>query len=217
MKIKDLENNEKYSIGEEIANSITHGIGALFGIAGLVILVIFSALSRNPSKVIASTVYGISLIILYIASTLYHAIQHKGAKKVFEIIDHSAIYLLIAGTYTPFTLLALKGKIGWIIFSIVWSLTIVGIVLKAFFVKKFMILSTIIYIFLGWMVVFAFKPLVSAVSHKTIILLVLGGIFYTIGTVFYILRKIRYGHMVWHLFVLAGSVLHFFAVFNIVK
>lgn len=216
-KIKDLENIESYSIGEEIANSITHGLGALLGIAGLIVLIIFSALSTSPTKIIASIVYGLSLIILYLASTLYHAIQHKKAKRVLEIIDHSAIYLLIAGTYTPFTLLALKGKIGLTIFTIVWSLTVVGIVLKAFFVKKFMILSTLIYIFLGWMVVFAFKPLVNAVSHQTVVLLVLGGVFYTIGTIFYIWRKLKYGHMIWHMFVLAGSFFHFFAVYIIVR
>lgn len=215
--MKDVENNEKYTIGEEIANSITHGVGALFGIAGLVILVVFSSFAGSVVKIVSSAIYGTSLIVLYLASTLYHSIQHRKAKQVLEIIDHSAIYLLIAGTYTPFTLIALKGALGWIIFSVVWVLSVVGIVFKVFFVKKFMILSTMIYIFLGWFIVFAFKPLVTSVSQLTIWLLVLGGISYTIGSVFYIWRKLKYGHMVWHLFVLVGSILHFFAVLNIAR
>lgn len=215
--MRDIENNEKYTIGEEIANSITHGVGALFGIAGLVILVVFSSFAGSVVKIVSSVIYGASLIILYLASTLYHSIQHRKAKQVLEIIDHSAIYLLIAGTYTPFTLIALKGKLGCIVFSVVWALSIIGIVLKVFFVKKFMILSTMIYIFLGWFIVFAFKPLVVSVNQLTIWLLVLGGISYTVGSVFYIWRKLKYGHMVWHLFVLLGSILHFFAVLNIAK
>uniref|UniRef100_A0A7C5Y9P0 Hemolysin III family protein n=1 Tax=Fervidobacterium nodosum TaxID=2424 RepID=A0A7C5Y9P0_9BACT len=215
--MRDIENNEKYTIGEEIANSITHGVGALFGIAGLVILVVVSSFAGSVVKIVSSVIYGASLIILYLASTLYHSIQHRKAKQVLEIIDHSAIYLLIAGTYTPFTLIALKGTLGWIVFSIVWGLSIIGIVLKVFFVKKFMILSTMIYIFLGWFIVFAFKPLVASVSNLTIWLLVLGGVSYTAGSVFYMWRKLKYGHMVWHLFVLLGSILHFFAVLNIAR
>ncbi|MEN3042350.1 MAG: hemolysin III family protein [Fervidobacterium sp.] len=215
--MRDFENNESYSIGEEIANSVTHGIGAILGIAGLVVLIVFGGLSKDPLKIISFAIYGASLIIMYLASTLYHSIQHKATKKILEIIDHSAIYLLIAGTYTPFTLIALKGKIGWIIFTIVWGLSIVGVVLKVFFVKKFMILSTIVYIALGWFIVFAFKPLVNSVSELTIWLLVLGGFSYTLGAIFYILRKLRYGHMIWHLFVLFGSILHFFAVLSIVN
>ncbi|MCX7653914.1 MAG: hemolysin III family protein [Fervidobacterium sp.] len=215
--MRDFENNESYSIGEEIANSVTHGIGAILGIAGLVVLIVFGGLSKDPLKITSFAIYGASLIIMYLASTLYHSIQHKAAKKVLEIIDHSAIYLLIAGTYTPFTLIPLKGRIGWIIFTIVWALSIVGVVLKVFFVKKFMILSTIVYIALGWFIVFAFKPLVNSVSKLTIWLLVFGGLSYTLGTIFYIFRRLRYGHMIWHLFVLFGSILHFFAVFSIVN
>ncbi|MFN4223811.1 MAG: PAQR family membrane homeostasis protein TrhA [Fervidobacterium nodosum] len=214
--MRDFDNNEKYTIGEEIANSITHGVGALFGIAGLVVLIIFSAFTHDAFKIVSAVIYGVSLMIMYLSSTLYHSIQHKKAKQIFEIFDHSSIYLLIAGTYTPFTLVSLNGKIGWTMFAIVWSLTAIGIFLKVFFVKRFLILSTLIYIFLGWMIVFEFKPLISAISNITLWLLVLGGVSYTLGTIFYVWRRLKFGHMVWHLFVLVGSFLHYFAVFNVV-
>ncbi|ABS60478.1 PAQR family membrane homeostasis protein TrhA [Fervidobacterium nodosum] len=214
--MRDFDNNEKYTIGEEIANSITHGVGALFGIAGLVVLIIFSTFTHDALKIVSAVIYGVSLMIMYLSSTLYHSIQHKKAKQIFEILDHSSIYLLIAGTYTPFTLVSLNGKIGWTMFAIVWLLTAIGIFLKVFFVKRFLILSTLIYIFLGWMIVFEFKPLISAISNTTLWLLVLGGVSYTLGTIFYVWRRLKFGHMVWHLFVLLGSFLHYFAVFNVV-
>ncbi|MGC8820465.1 MAG: PAQR family membrane homeostasis protein TrhA [Fervidobacterium sp.] len=213
--IKDVENHERYTIGEEIANSITHGVGAVFGIAGMVILVIFTSLSHDVLRIVSSVIYGLSLILLYVVSTLYHSIQHRKAKEVFEILDHSAIYLLIAGSYTPFTLIALKGKIGWTMFGIIWVLALIGILFKVFFVKKFLIISTVIYILLGWMVVFALKPLIDSTTQQTLVLLVLGGISYTLGSIFYVWRKIKYGHMIWHLFVLLGSFLHYFAIFNV--
>ncbi len=214
--MRDFDNNEKYTIGEEIANSITHGIGALFGIAGLVILVIFSSFTHDAFKITSAVIYGVSLMIMYLSSTLYHSIQHRKTKQIFEIFDHSSIFLLIAGTYTPFTLVSLNGKVGWTMLTIVWSLTAIGIFLKVFFVKRFLILSTLIYIFLGWMIVFEFEPLISTISNTTLWLLVLGGISYTLGTIFYIWRRLKFGHMVWHLFVLLGSFLHYFAVFNVV-
>lgn len=211
--IKDLDNHEKYTLGEEIANSITHGIGALLSLAGLIILIIFSALKGSPLQTFSVIVYGTSLFLLYLASTLYHSIQHKKAKQILEIIDHSSIYLLIAGTYTPFTLVTLNGKIGWTIFITVWILALVGIILKPFFIKKFRILSTLLYIAMGWMIIFAIKPLIANLPAGGIRWLVVGGLLYTIGAVFYIWRKIPYGHMIWHLFVLGGSISHFIAVF----
>nr|WP_280997866.1 hemolysin III family protein [Marinitoga aeolica] len=211
--IKDLDNYEKYTLGEEIANSITHGIGALLSLAALIILIVFSALKGTPLQTFSVTVYGISLFLLYLASTLYHSIQHKKAKQILEIIDHSSIYLLIAGTYTPFTLVTLNGKIGWTIFITVWTLAFIGIALKPFFVKKFRILSTLLYIAMGWMIVFAIKPLVSTLPFGGIAWLVTGGLLYTIGAIFYVWRKLPYGHMIWHLFVLGGSISHFIAVF----
>lgn len=211
--IKDLDNHEKYTLGEEIANSITHGIGALLSLAGLIILIIFSALKGSPLQTFSVIVYGTSLFLLYLASTLYHSIQHKKAKQILEIIDHSSIYLLIAGTYTPFTLVTLNGKIGWTIFITVWILALIGIILKPFFIKKFRILSTLLYIAMGWMIIFAIKPLIANLPASGIRWLVVGGLLYTIGAVFYIWRKIPYGHMIWHLFVLGGSISHFIAVF----
>ncbi|MBM7558377.1 hemolysin III [Marinitoga litoralis] len=211
--IKDFDNFEKYTLGEEIANSITHGIGALLSLAGLIVLIIFSLLKGSFLQTISVTIYGISLFLLYLASTLYHSIQNKKVKQVLEVIDHSAIYLLIAGTYTPFTLVTLNGKIGWTIFITVWILAFIGIALKPFFVKKFTILSTILYIAMGWIIIFAIKPLVSTLPFGGIIWLVTGGLLYTIGAIFYIWRKLPYGHMIWHLFVLGGSISHFVAVF----
>ncbi|HQO05359.1 MAG TPA: hemolysin III family protein [Fervidobacterium sp.] len=211
----DKENIERYTMGEEIANSVTHGVGALLSIAGLVLLIVFSAFTANSLTITSFTIYGASLFLLYLISTLYHAIQHKKTKFIFEIMDHSAIYLLIAGTYTPFCLVSLKGALGWTIFGIVWGCAALGIVFKIFFVKKFMFLSTLMYILMGWMVVFALKPLIAATSKQTIIFLVIGGLFYTFGAIFYVWRKVKYHHMVWHLFVLAGSVFHYFSVLSI--
>ncbi len=211
----DKENIERYTMGEEIANSVTHGVGALLSIAGLVLLIVFSAFTANSLTITSFTIYGASLFLLYLISTLYHAIQHKKTKFIFEIMDHSAIYLLIAGTYTPFCLVSLKGVLGWTIFGIVWGCAVLGIVFKIFFVKKFMFLSTLMYILMGWMVVFALKSLIAATSKQTIIFLVIGGLFYTFGAIFYVWRKVKYHHMVWHLFVLAGSVFHYFSVLSI--
>jgi hemolysin III len=211
--LKDLDNIEKYSIGEEIANAVIHGIGALLSIAALVLLIVFSAINKEPWSIFSSIIYGSSLIILYLSSTLYHSFQNKKVKDLFEIFDHSAIYILIAGTYTPFTLITLHGKTGWILFSTVWILAAIGIVFKIFFVKKFRILSTLLYIAMGWLVVVALKPLVANLEFWGLFWLVLGGVLYTVGTIFYVWRKIPYHHALWHLIVLAGSICHFFAIF----
>lgn len=209
----DYNNFEKYSMGEEIANSITHGVGALFSIVALVLMVIYSAIYGSAVHVFSSTLFGVSLIILYTFSTLYHAITHKKAKLVLEIMDHSAIYFLIAGTYTPFTLITLRDSIGINLFIIIWSMAIIGAVLKVFLVKKFMIISTLIYIFMGWLVIFGFRHITEALSSQGLFWLILGGVLYTVGTIFYMWRKIKFHHMIWHLFVLSGSFAHFFAVF----
>ncbi|WP_113074811.1 hemolysin III family protein [Petrotoga sp. 9PW.55.5.1] len=211
--MKDLENVEKFSIREEIANAVIHGIGALLSIVALVLLVVFSAINKQPWSIFSSIIYGSSLIILYSASTLYHSFQNKKVKELFEIFDHSAIYILIAGTYTPFALITLNGRLGWILFSVVWILAAIGILFKIFFVKKFMILSTLLYIAMGWLVVFAMGPLVENLDFWGLFWLVIGGVLYTLGTIFYIWRKIPYHHAIWHLIVLAGSICHFFSVF----
>ncbi len=203
----------KYTLGEEIMNSITHGVGALLAIAALVLSVIFAAINKDSIAVISAIVYGVTLIILYTMSTLYHSIPNKTAKKVFRIIDHCSIYLLIAGTYTPYTLVILPRYPGLLMFAIVWSVAILGIVLNAVNINKFKIISFISYLFLGWVIVFAFNPLVENLDKVGLWLLIAGGLSYTIGTIFYkVGKKVRYMHSVFHLFVLAGSILHFFSI-----
>jgi hemolysin III len=198
--------------GEQIANSITHGIGAALGIAALVVLVVMAARRGDPWRIVAFSVYGVSLVLLYLASTLYHALTPPAAKRVFEVLDHSAIFLLIAGTYTPFLLVTLRGPWGWSLFGVVWACAIVGIVFKAVFLGKWKKISTLIYVAMGWFVVIALKPLVSAMPHAGLAWLAAGGLAYTIGVVFYVWKSAKFAHAVWHLFVLAGSVCHFFAI-----
>ena len=201
-----------YSLGEEIFSSVTHGIGALLGIAALVLLVVFAAKAHNVYGVVSGALYGSTLIILFLMSTLYHAIAAKGAKKVFRIMDHCSIYLLIAGTYTPVALCSLRNNGGWVLFGIVWGVTILGIVLNAINMEKFKLISLISYIVLGWAIVAWWGAVVANVAPAGIALLLIGGIVYMLGVVFYCLKNVAYMHSIWHLFVLAGSVLHFFAV-----
>lgn len=202
----------RYTKGEEIANSVTHGVGVLVSIAGLVLLVVFSALYGNAWHVVSSSVYGSSLLILYLSSTLYHSLQGQRVKSFFRILDHSSIYILIAGTYTPFTLVSLHGTWGWTLFGIIWGLAVAGILFKVFFINRFGVLSVIIYVLMGWMIVIAIRPVVEAVPLGGLALLVAGGLCYTSGLVFYAWKKLKYAHMIWHLFVIAGSVFHYFAV-----
>ena len=202
----------RYSLLEEILNSVTHGAGVLFSIAGLVLLIVLSSIYGQTTHIVSCTIYGITLVLLYTASTLYHGFQKPDIKYVFKIIDHSCIYILIAGTYTPFMLVTVRGTLGWTIFGIVWGLTILGIVFKAFFINRFRIVSTIAYILMGWLVILAIKPLFQALPGGGIFWLVSGGLAYTLGTIFYAWKKLPFNHAIWHLFVLAGSVCHFFAI-----
>jgi hemolysin III len=197
---------------EEIFNSITHGFGLLISIAGLVLLITFSSLYGDFKHIISCTIYGITLVMLYTASTLYHSFQKPRVKHIFKILDHSCIYALIAGTYTPFLLVTLQGSIGWSLFAIIWSLSLIGIFLKVFFVHRFKIISTIAYILMGWLIIVVMKPLVHALPKGGLILLICGGCAYTIGTIFYAWKKIPFNHAIWHIFVLSGSVCHFLAV-----
>ena len=200
---------------EEIANAITHGLGALLAIAALIILTVFSILKGTTWHVVSFTIFGATLVTLYLASTLYHSLTNEKAKVLFRKFDHMSIYLLIAGTYTPFCLTVLNNWIGWTLFGIVWGSAILGIVLKAFFTGKKELLSTILYVLMGWVALFAIKPLFDSVSLTTFILLMTGGVFYTAGTYFFTKDRIKYFHSIWHVFVLAGSVFHFFAVLNL--
>lgn len=203
---------KQVTVKEEIINSITHGLGAVLGVAGTVIAIIWAALYGNAYSVVSASIYGAMLIILYTMSTLYHAFTNETAKKVFRIFDHCSIFLLIAGTYTPFTLITLNGPLGWTIFGIIWGLAILGIVLNAVSLEKFKVFSMICYIAMGWLIIIAMKPVVAALGTKPVLLLLFGGISYTVGAVFYALTRIRYMHGVWHVFVLAGSVLHYFCI-----
>jgi hemolysin III len=201
------------STGEEIANSITHGLGALFGLAALIaMLYVAIAGSRSVVLIISLGVYGTSLFVLYLASTLYHALAKTRAGRVFQIIDHSSIYLLIAGTYTPFCLVAVKGWQGIALFIVEWGLAITGISLEAVWVKRPRWLSATVYIAMGWLAIFVIQPIISSMQPGGIILLVAGGLCYTLGVIFYAMRSVPYMHAVWHLWVLAGSLLQFASI-----
>ena len=213
MSLLDRISIPKYSLGEEITNAILHGIGGLLSIAALVLCVVFSAIHGNAYAVVSSCIYGSTLIILYTMSCLYHSLKVNKAKKVFRIIDHCSIFLLIAGTYTPYTLVSLNGVVGWVMFSVIWSSAILGIVLNAIDLNKYKKISMVLYIAMGWAVIFSFKPLVEALEIGGIYLLLAGGIIYTIGAIFYgIGKKHKYMHSIFHFFVLAGSILHFFSI-----
>ena len=202
----------EYTLGEEIFSSVSHGVGALFGIFATVYMVVVSALHHSPLAVVCGAVYGGTLIILFTMSTLYHAISNKTAKLVFRVLDHSTIFLLIAGTYTPVALITLRGALGWVIFGVEWGVAILGIVLNAISIEKFKVFSMIGYIVCGWMVVIAAYPLYQSMSLSGILYLLGGGLFYTIGLVFYRLKNIRYMHSVWHIFVVFGAILQYITI-----
>lgn len=197
---------------EEILNAVTHGIGTMLALAGLIILVVLACIHGNAWHIVSVSIYGVSLFLLYLASTLYHSFTNPKAKYIFKIFDHAAIYLLIAGTYTPFSIILLPGVLGWTILGTVWTLAVGGIILKIFFVKRFKKLSTVCYIAMGWMVVVFIKPLAVALPVTGLLWLFAGGLLYTVGTLFYLYRRIPYNHAIWHLFVLGGSVSHFIAI-----
>jgi hemolysin III len=202
----------RYTIGEEIANSLTHGLGIIFAIIGLVILLVATSRSGDVGRIVSCAIYGSTLILLYTTSTLYHAIQAPNVKSFMRILDHSAIFLLIAGTYTPFTLVNLRGPWGWSLFGVIWGIALVGIIFQMTLLRKWVGISVALYVLMGWAIVVAVKQLLVAVAPTGMILLLAGGIAYTGGVVFYVWRSLPYHHAVWHLFVLAGSILHFFAV-----
>lgn len=206
IKIREL------SRSEEITNAILHGIGLGLAIAALVVLVVFARMYGEGRHVVAFSIYGSTLVILYLASTLYHSFPRGKVKDIFRVLDHACVYLLIAGTYTPLTLIALRGTLGWTIFGVVWGIALVGIVFKIFFIKKFIVLSTLLYLAMGWLIVVAVKPLVVSVNQTSLLFLLIGGLLYTVGTAFYGWQKMKYNHAVWHLFVLGGSICHFFTV-----
>lgn len=209
--IDDLLARQRY-LREELANAWTHGVGAAASLAGGGILITLAALRGDGWQLASAIVFGVALLLLYTASTLYHAIQHPVAKGRLKVFDHCAIYLLIAGTYTPFTLIGLRGPWGWGLFTAIWGLAVAGVIFKLFYTGRFKLLSTVIYVAMGWLIIVAVKPLLTALDAWTLGWLLAGGLAYTFGTVFYHRPNLRYSHAIWHMFVIAGSVCHFVAV-----
>jgi hemolysin III len=201
-----------YSWSEELSHALTHGLGIVLGIVGLVVLVAQATLYGDVWHIVSCAIFGGSLVLMYTASTLYHSIRSDSARPVLHAIDHAMIYVLIAGTYTPFTLVTLRGPWGWSLFGTTWAMALVGAAFKTFHTGRFEKLSLAIYLIMGWCIVIAIKPLIHAMPSGGIILLILGGLAYTVGVIFYVWERLPYHHMIWHLFVLAGSVLHYFAV-----
>jgi hemolysin III len=201
-----------YTLGEEVVHGITHGIGTGLSIAGLILLVVLAIRYGNIYHIVSFSVYGATLVILYLASTLYHSFQHPTVKHVFRIIDHASIFLLIAGTYTPFLLVAIQGAWGWTLLFVVWGLAILGVSFKTLFIHRFQKLSVLAYILMGWLSVVAIKELLANIPLGGLILIGIGGVVYTVGVIFYALKRIRYNHAIWHVFVMGGSICHYFAV-----
>jgi len=206
------ESRVLYTQTEELLHAITHGIGILLSIAGLAILVAFASLNGDGWHITSSSIYGSTLILLYSASTLYHGVSHTRAKKLLQHLDHAAIYLLIAGTYTPFLLVSLRQDVGWLLFAVIWSVALMGVCLEVCQNKPIRRLSLWLYMTMGWMIVLAINPMLQQVSTGGLILLLAGGLAYTAGAFFYVKEKMLYHHVIWHLFVLAGSILHYFAI-----
>jgi len=203
----------RYTLGEEIANSITHGVGAVFSIVGLTLLVVFASLGADPWRIVAVSIFGATLLILYLASTLYHAFPQPAVKRVMRVLDHSAIYLLIAGTYTPFLLVNLRGPWGWSLFGVLWGIAVAGCLFKAFCIGRWDKVTTLLYVAMGWAIVVAIKPTMQNVPMGALILMLIGGLAYTSGVVFYLWQRLPYNHAIWHVFVLGGSITHYFAIF----
>lgn len=205
-----------YTKGEEIFNSVTHIVGGGLCVAGTAVLVVMAAIYANALSVVSCSIYGATMIILYTMSSLYHMIKPDKAKKFFRVMDHNTIFLLIAGTYTPYSLIALRGVIGWVLFGIIWGLAALGILLNSIDLERFKIPSMICYIVMGWAIVFTLKPLIESISTLAFVFLLLGGIAYTGGIFFYAKKSIKYFHSVWHIFVVMGTVLQYFSVLDMV-
>jgi hemolysin III len=197
---------------EEAASTFTHAIGALLAIAALVALILHASPAHDSRRLVAVSIYGASLVLMYFASTCYHLVRKPNIKRILKITDHASIYLLIAGTYTPILLISMRGPWGWSLFGVVWTMAITGAILKLFFVDRFQSISTAIYVLMGWLVLVAAKPLFNSVPGVGILWLFLGGISYTGGVIFYLWDSLPFNHAIWHLFVIAGSVCHFLAV-----
>lgn len=201
-----------YTVREEVFNALTHGIGVAFGITALVILVMFSVEQNNIWKIVSSSLFGSTLVLMYLTSTLYHSFSRFKIRRLLKTLDHAAIYLLIAGTYTPLTLVNLRGAWGWTLFGVIWGLALFGIIFKIFFVYRLPTISTLFYLLMGWLVVIAAVPIYHHFAFSGLMWLVAGGLCYSLGTIFYAWESVKYMHGVWHLWVIAGTVCHFFAI-----
>ncbi len=211
--MKDIERLKQYSPIEEKINIISHATGFILSIVALVLLVTHASMHGDVWHIVSFSIFGASLIILYAASTFYHSAKKPELRRRLKIVDHASIYVLVAGTYTPFTLVTLNGTLGWVIFGTSWGLALTGIILKLFFTGKYNLISTSMYVFMGWVIVFAIKPLIKNLPPEGFIWLLAGGISYTLGAILYSTRKIKFNHAIFHMFVLTGSFCHFISVF----
>jgi len=211
--MEEIEGIKYYSPVEEKTNIISHAIGFILGIVALVLLVSSASLYGNAWHIISFSIFGTSLVVLFAASTFYHSAKKPELRNKLRVIDHVSIYILIAGTYTPFTLITLNGPIGWMIFGTAWGLALTGIILKLFFTGKYKIISTLTYVFMGWIIVFAIKPVINNLALEGLLWLFAGGMAYTVGAILYSIKKIKFNHAIFHVFVLIGSFCHFVSVF----
>ncbi|MBR9907330.1 MAG: hemolysin III family protein [Gammaproteobacteria bacterium] len=211
-----MSKTKAYTIAEEIAHALTHGVGAIAAIVGLIFMLVWAVSYGDTFHVVSASIYGASLILLYLASTLYHAFPWPRVKAFFQQMDHAAIYVLIAGTYTPFALVNLRGPWGWSLLGVVWGIAVVGVIMEVAMKERKKWLSLSLYLGMGWMALIMIKPMIDSVEPGGLWLLLAGGLAYTFGVIFYVWKSLRFHHAIWHLFVLAGSVLHFFSVFYFV-
>ena len=202
-----------YTVAEEVANAITHAVGVVLSVVALVLMVVYASSGGDAWRIVGASIFGSALILLYLASTLYHALPQPSVKRIMRIFDHSAIYVLIAGTYTPFLLGYMRSTLGWAMFGVLWGAAIAGIVFKFFFIGRFDKISTLLYVAMGWTIMVAIKPALELVPAGAMVLMLIGGLAYTGGVIFYLWDRLPYNHAIWHLFVLAGSATHFAAVF----
>lgn len=202
----------KFTLKEEVWNGITHGIGTALAIAGLTLLVVLAAVNGDSWRIVSFSIYGSTLVLLYLASTLYHSIQIPKVKRVLQVLDHAAIYLLIAGSYTPFLLVNMRGQLGWTLFGVVWGLAVLGIAFRTIFVGRYEKLAVAGYVLMGWLMVVGFKEMQLVIPPGGVMLIIAGGVTYTVGVIFFAWRKLPYNHAIWHLFVMGGSICHFFAM-----
>jgi hemolysin III len=207
---------KKESLIEEIANAITHGIGAVLSIVGLIFLVVWAAVEGDTWRIVAVSIYGGTLVFLYLASTLYHAIQHLATKRIFHILDHVGIAFLIAGTYTPILLIQMRDFYGWLFFGVIWGLAVIGASIKAFFTARFVRISTATYVVMGWLAILLLKPMLTTMGSSGLIWMVAGGLSYSLGVIPFLWNRLPFNHAIWHLFVIGGSVCHYVAIWQYV-